>query len=440
VALPSVVLLAAAAGAGWLMTRTDGSRIVLYNSVVKTAADTSDHRMRLLALLRLALLEDSRPEPRYQFGLLVEEQGEVDRARQIMQQLAIVSEPVLVDAYFWLARDALQSEQPQLDVVEWHLRKVLDRRADHLESHQLLAQVYLNRDDFDTALPHLEAAAAQFPENHITLASYYRSTNQQVNLDTSAAEARRIFDERFQRTHDLESALRLGQLEYVLGDYEKTATVLEEAQHRKADDRVEQALRQTYLMWASVENDDVAKLRHLERARGWGAEPQMIVAILLTFIATEGPSRDAAEVMLRKFLDAGQSVASCHYVLGTMAVKDKKLELARDHLEQAYKLSPDLPEVANNFAWVLSRCDRPDLERALTILNKAIDLNNQPEIRETRGQVLLKLGRYQEAVTDLEFAVNFLKLPEVHESLAEAYDKLGATELAEQHRKKARES
>ena len=55
--------------------------------------------------------------------------------------------------------------------------------------------------------------------------------------------------------------------------------------------------------------------------------------------------------------------------------------------------------------------------------------------RETRGQILIKLQRWSDAVRDLELALN--GMPEsqpIHRSLAEAYEQLGDATLAAAHR------
>jgi len=59
--------------------------------------------------------------------------------------------------------------------------------------------------------------------------------------------------------------------------------------------------------------------------------------------------------------------------------------------------------------------------------------------RETRGEVLVKLGRWQEAVLDLEYALPTLgSRRNTHAALAEAYHGLGSQELAAQHEKLAK--
>src|SRR5262249_58618903 len=114
---------------------------------------------------------------------------------------------------------------------------------------------------------------------------------------------------------------------------------------------------------------------------------------------------------------------------------------ARVDLEQAFKLAPDLPAVANNLAWLLANDSRPDLPRALELVNVA--LKHSPKelnFRDTRGRILAKLGRWQEALEDLEAALpGSPNNPGLHRALADAYEHLGDPAMAAKHRGLAEE-
>ncbi len=63
---------------------------------------------------------------------------------------------------------------------------------------------------------------------------------------------------------------------------------------------------------------------------------------------------------------------------------------------------------------------------------------DHPYFRDTRGQILVKLGRYQDAIPDLEVALQAPELAkDVHRALALAYEGLGLKDLAEAHRLRA---
>jgi predicted Zn-dependent protease len=68
--------------------------------------------------------------------------------------------------------------------------------------------------------------------------------------------------------------------------------------------------------------------------------------------------------------------------------------------------------------------------------NRALQFSpDNYHLRETRGQILVKLERWDEAIGDLEFALNGLpNAPAIHRSLAISYDAVGNASLGAMHR------
>jgi predicted Zn-dependent protease len=82
------------------------------------------------------------------------------------------------------------------------------------------------------------------------------------------------------------------------------------------------------------------------------------------------------------------------------------------------------------------------LDRALSLVNAALkSVPNQPVIRETRGQILLRLKQYKEAIFDLEFALSSSAPSQpIHEALSQAYEAIGMVDLAQTHQELAKKS
>jgi predicted Zn-dependent protease len=72
-------------------------------------------------------------------------------------------------------------------------------------------------------------------------------------------------------------------------------------------------------------------------------------------------------------------------------------------------------------------------------MNLAIDkMPGETNFRDTRGHIFLKMGRWKEALADLEAALpNTPHAPQMHRSLAEVYEHLGAPAMAAEHRRLA---
>ena len=74
---------------------------------------------------------------------------------------------------------------------------------------------------------------------------------------------------------------------------------------------------------------------------------------------------------------------------------------------------------------------------SLTIVEKC---PNEPDVRNTHGTILVKLGQWEEGVKDLEFALPKLHIKgPTHASLALAYRNLGLSDAANEHERLARE-
>ncbi|HEX4413923.1 MAG TPA: hypothetical protein VH107_09875 [Lacipirellulaceae bacterium] len=125
--------------------------------------------------------------------------------------------------------------------------------------------------------------------------------------------------------------------------------------------------------------------------------------------------------------------------LGTAAAVNHDLPAAERYLRMAVSKNPDSDVSWNNLAYVLVQKPNPPLEEALAATNKALAIAPDDfRYRQTRGEVLVKMQRWKEAVDDLEYALN--GAPDafaIHQSLAQAYEALGNKELAAAHRQNA---
>jgi tetratricopeptide (TPR) repeat protein len=94
----------------------------------------------------------------------------------------------------------------------------------------------------------------------------------------------------------------------------------------------------------------------------------------------------------------------------------------------------------NNMAWTLSEnLGRP--QEGLDRIDQAIKrVGWQPHLIDTRGVILLRLGKVDEAIKELETAVVALPTPAVYYHLAKAYNKAGNAAQFEKYRDLARKA
>ena len=146
----------------------------------------------------------------------------------------------------------------------------------------------------------------------------------------------------------------------------------------------------------------------------------------------KGDVAERANQTVTRMLSSGQAPTIVHTILGTRAAQANLWKKAAFHLDQAKEQNPAAPVILNNLAWVLANAEPPQLEQAKLISQEAIKLAPQhPDMYDTHGFVLLKLGDARGAITNFEKA---LKLHPNHlpyrRRLAEAYLAVGDSESA----------
>ena len=134
-------------------------------------------------------------------------------------------------------------------------------------------------------------------------------------------------------------------------------------------------------------------------------------------------------------------MTTAHLLLGYESWEHGRLDEARLHWERALAASPKSAVVANNLAWSLTTGSSPDLPRALGLIDSVLSTEQgtgSPSLLGTRGRILVRLGRWQEALASLEAALPAQPTNrDLHADLAAAYNALKSPELAERHRRLA---
>ena len=127
-------------------------------------------------------------------------------------------------------------------------------------------------------------------------------------------------------------------------------------------------------------------------------------------------------------------------LVGDTYVTGGNFNAALNSYRQAVQLNQKEHRAMNNIAGLLDKQNTPEsLAKAIKVSNLALALHQEPRYYETRGQVYVKLKRWDEAIEDLERALNG-RLPNpapTHASLAKAYAAIGQPELANVHRQKS---
>lgn len=158
--------------------------------------------------------------------------------------------------------------------------------------------------------------------------------------------------------------------------------------------------------------------------------------------STDAPeNRQVMIGLLERQVAEGVSIPFAHFALGTAKWIDGNHDEALWHTERALELEPNLSDIANNLAWLSAQGDSPDLQRSLKLIESAI--KKRPgdfRYRDTRGVILMKLQRWEEALTDFETILPRTvgdERRELHTRLATIYQQLGKDGMAKIHEQQA---
>jgi tetratricopeptide (TPR) repeat protein len=132
--------------------------------------------------------------------------------------------------------------------------------------------------------------------------------------------------------------------------------------------------------------------------QGLRQDPQRVELLYDHAMAAERLNKlDVAEQSLRRLIAVRPRHAHAYNALGySLADRNIRLEEAQAYIEKALELAPDDPHIIDSMGWVLYR--RGDLSGALNYLQKAYQLQADPEIAIHLGEVLWKLDRKDEAL------------------------------------------
>jgi tetratricopeptide (TPR) repeat protein len=426
----------------------DRDLITRYELAVEQALQHDDPVSAKVYVRKLVLLDEPGPQARYALARLAEYEGELTRAIRLMDDLAPYPGSGYPAAHFWRGMHLLESHAAgdadysvSRDMAIHHLEQSLRTPSVRDQAHQRLAELYLEKNDFKQALRHLEEAAPARPKLYLPLAKIYLRNQDDARLQRTLRQAREYFRSRVAvDPKDRTARVSWAEACRLDGDLVEAERILQEGLDLGDDATLRQALAETYL--ASVQRRGIGETHNLSqlidlltKALQIAPDHPEVVDRLAMFLRYSGASGELMQGRLRDLLASGQAPTTIHLLLGSSAVAEGQWTVARGHLEQAYRLDSRLPALLNQLAWALACGEPPELERALRLIDNAIELSpDEPELLATRGKVLARLERWQEALTDLEAALtNGSEQGELHATLAEVYSALGDAEMAKRH-------
>jgi tetratricopeptide (TPR) repeat protein len=444
-ALVGAVSLAVVASA-CAITRTQEVE-ARYLVQAEQALKARDYARALTCYDRLAYRSADWPEVRFGMARAAEGLGQSDRALLLLSELAPLDKPGYGPAHLWRAQRLLSVPQPSAESrikAEAHLLYALEGKLpDPSLVHGLLGNLYMLEGDLDKAEWHLGKAVKSRPELRLLTAQLFVLRGDKSRARTEAEMALVFFRGR-SKSDVADHRARLGWADAAtsLEQFGEAVKVLEEGYAVSHEPVYPAAIAKVYTTWyGSLDPKSTSdeRLEILEKGLQHDPSNQALLERLLSMTQLPEPEAGKARAALQGMLAKGKSPGLVHFALGVDALRQGKTEQARVHWERALEVSPQMPALANNLAWMIANDKSPDLPRALSLVNLALqrvpdDLN----FHHTRGGILFKMGRDKEALADLEAALpRFPENAQLHEQLAQIYDHLGEPAMAELHRRQA---
>lgn len=455
-AVPAILLITLVSSILTLVAlKRDAWRTTYYQQLLRSAAADSDTATISIALSRLLQREPSRADLRLQKALLHDKLGEQAEARTEMERLLLAYQhPAaalwIIQKDFRLASVASWNEKQHLafrDLIQVSSNRQMPSIS--VPSRILFGQYLLAIGATSEAVSHMESVAEDNPELQLVCAAIHSQMKNEQACNAWAEKAQEGFRKQIlDNPNNVEARLSLARAFMLQGQYEAMVRTLSDGYKLTQNERLRTAGAVALVAWAKKleqqgSNDEllVKRLSILSRANELDPSNKTVAESLVETIIKCADNTQPEIEKLRSAIIGKLTPERAHFVQGTIAVLRGQLEQAEQHLKLAMNEKDNVPGIFNNLAYALSHQENADLDRALALVNIALrsSLNNA-EIRETRGQILIKMKRYEDAVHDLEFALkgNVAAGP-IHQSLAEAYEALGLSDLAKTHRQLAKD-
>jgi tetratricopeptide (TPR) repeat protein len=347
-----------------------------------------------------------------------------------------------------------QQQHEYAALLEW----AASSSPNDLRIQQLYAEALLKSQRYREALPVLVSLIPTAPGIGLRAAIVARGLGEEDRAQRYARESLTQFTKLSQaEPANPALAMAAAQCQLFLRLYPEAFQTIDGAIARADADpqrqQLGQVLAEVIVAWVSALESKAERnpserlriLRLLQVALQHAPNNGRVLQMVAKQVLKSADDDDQQIAAVRESLTQGTSPGISHFIQGTAAVIKEDFQTATLHLELAAKTLPQSGVILNNLAFVLGHQEDADLERALAMANAAIEMTPKPtpHFFETRGQILVKMERFIDAIPDLEIALAIAELaPRAHQSLAQCYRELGTIELSEQHElaaEKARE-
>ena len=424
-----------------------------YTRIADKALAGKDYETARISSQRLLVLGvEPRRKHLFDLAMSLGGLGRDKDAVSLLSNIAPLDKPGYLHAHLFVAQTLLSKTNvtlPEIHTAEQHLKHVVTLDPHSADANELLGRVYVRLGQWELAERYLSEVVSARPETALLLAAVFKAEGDTVGARSWAERAAKFHRDKVEAAKLDNPASRLAWADALamLEDYSAAFVILETGWRQYENKAYLSPMGEVCALWVETlartkPGDLASRMTLIQRGLECAPQNETLLRHLINLTHLEGPEAATARGTLTRMLTEGKATAILHFTLGIDAWQHGHPEDARKHFALAYETASQLPYVANNMAMILTVGDKPDLPRALAIIQSALaKFPNNPNFRETRGEILVQSGRSQEAIADLEFALPLLPSKRgPHKALAEAYRSLGLRDLATEHERLAKES
>lgn len=430
----------------WLIER--------YVTEANAATKAGRQQEAQLLLRKLVELDPNRALFRYRLALnMATEQPQ--QAFEMMNEIAPDSSLGFPPAHLWQAMIWLRADNDMLEKwglnsaerlprIRHHCNMVLQANPRDLEARVLLAETQALQDPRE-AIATLLPIAQDDPKVMVRITQLYEVLGdsdqaKKTILDLSSSLVKRMSSPPYSNED-------VGMLVAAYIDTGNHEAAFEWLEARKLDLSQEVYVGGVSTIYASkakelLKNEDKESfengLRFLTLAFRTSPNNPVCYQVLADHLASDNERVLVAINLCEQLIAESRAGTPVYVILGTMLLTTGQNERAESYFEQAYALEPQSVMVLNNLAWLLAHKPEPDFVRAEQLIDEAVKVApRSADVRDTRGTILMLNGRFSEALTEFQLALQESPdNPQFLEHCAEAYERMGDVEQAKAFRER----
>jgi tetratricopeptide (TPR) repeat protein len=424
----------------------NGSR---YEIAAKAAFDSRDFDAADVYYRALIQLYPQNEAFRYNLARAAEARGERELASRLMAGLAPRDSTGYAPAHCWQAENLMRSPdggQAALEAAEAHLLRAVESRSLVAnKAHAMLGDMYLGRGLLKQASEHFEKAARTDPQWWIVLARVHIMLGLR---DQSRKEAEKAFEHygylEVQNLDDHDARLHAAEALVFLERFDEAAAMLDKGLKVSNDPRYPSALGTVYLTWSDAlrrEPNATVADQQIKMLQAFEYDPtnRMLLRRVINGLKTGGTEAEISRGFIQVALKREKWLDIVNLLLAIEASDRGYNDTAQSYLQRARELNPRAPRMMAELARMYLNMPPFDIQQATQLTEMGLKAWPQDsDLLAVRGYTLTRSGQWIEAVFYLEAA---LKLksddPNLHRLIADAYQQIGRTDKADEHRRRA---